>query len=231
MGNPPDPAQFWTWTTLISLAFTTGVITALFNSAFSIVTENLKRRAQNAKEGAAAAHLLVPILTAYAHECAKRLVENGQDKSEGLAGGHTKMPAMPEYSSTILWSSLPGRIAAGINDLRIEIREADAFISASADYDPNPEEVAASANVKFALVGWKAYTLAKKLRRRYSLGMYQSTTISYHWISPLRAHYRSLNPNLLERAWNSYPAAKLRFRYKQWKRERRNRLKSRKPPL
>jgi hypothetical protein len=180
----------------------------------------MTRRAQDSKEGAAAAHVLVPILTGYAHECAKALTKNEFGRQEGYGGGELKMPPLPEYPTTVVWSSLPNRLAAGINDLRLEVKEADEFITGNAYYEPDPDDISKSADVKFTLIGWKAYKLAGQLRFRYVLGRYQSTTGGYHWVDPLKKRYNELNPRWPKRILRSLLVARLRSKYRQWKRGR-----------
>ena len=110
--------------TIIKLAFATGLCTAIFNQGFAWIRETIQRRQEQRLRGKALALELVRILTAYAQRC-NWLINTSkyEQREEGLLGHYDfpDMPPLPNGPTELL----PSEVAAGLQDLRNEIEEAE----------------------------------------------------------------------------------------------------------
>jgi hypothetical protein len=199
----------WTWTSLLQVAFTTGLCTAIFNQVFAWVKETLQRRRKDRIDGLTLALQLVEQLTAYAQECNFRTTANGFDEQSGDYGRYSDMPALKQYPEGP-WGLLPSDLAAGIRDLRNEVRDAVRDIDGALEVDGHREAVA-TATSRYGTVGYTSLLLANRLRRHYRLGTYQAAGVST-FEAELRKQYKASHPSSFRRLWKSLPVYKLRRR-------------------
>lgn len=218
-GSSSSVEVIWTWSSLIQIAFATGLCTAVFNQGFAWVKEIIQRRQSNRVEGRTFALELVEILTAYAQECNSRIDCNLFDERSGGYGRYTEMPALKPFPEGP-WGLLPSSIAAGLRDLRNEVGEASRDIKGAGEVDGHPEAIDAATS-RFGTVGYTAVLLAQRLRRHYQLGHYQAAGASTFELQ-LRRQYRSSHPGLIKRLWQSLPIFRLRRRLSRLRRRLTN---------
>ena len=125
---------------------------------------------------------------------------------EGALGSYD-LPELPPSPPGPL-ELLPSEVAAGLHDLRNEVKEAQRDIQGV--LDGPPEEVDAT-NARCANIGYTALKLAARLRRHYRLGSYQAAGVST-FASELRRHYRMSHRGPLRKFWHSLPVYKNRRR-------------------
>jgi hypothetical protein len=209
----------WTWTSLLQVAFTTGLCTAIFNQALAWTKESFQRRQKDRVDGRAFALQLVELLTAYAQECNWRADSNVYDDRTGDYGRYSNMPALKSFPEGP-WGLLPSRMAAGIKDLRNEVDEAAREIKGALEVDGHPDAVAVATS-RYGTIGYTSLRLAQRLRRHYRLGHYQAASGSTFEVD-LRKRFRVSHPGPLERLWKSLPVK----RFRQWLFRRYSRAKT-----
>jgi hypothetical protein len=191
----------WTWTSLLQVAFTTGLCTAIFNQALAWTKESFQRRQKDRVDGRTFALQLVELLTAYAQECNWRADVNLYDDRTGDYGRYSDMPVLKSFPDERSWGLLPSRVAAGIRDLRNEVDEAAREIKGVLEVDGPPEAIVAATS-RYGRIGYISLRLAQRLRRHYRLGRYQSAGGSTFEVE-LRKRYRASHPGPLKRLWGS----------------------------
>jgi hypothetical protein len=173
-GQPVDVA--WTWGSILTLAFTTGLVTAIFNQGFSWLKEAWQRQRKDRRSGRVLALSLMELLTRYAQECNSGARRNRLVAEEGGVG-RLKLPVLPPYPDCDGWGALPTELAARLQDLRNEADEAVRGI-AETDHVLGPPEAFESATLLQVDLGYIAWDLAKRLRRYYGLGRYAGNPLS-----------------------------------------------------
>jgi hypothetical protein len=213
-GNPQTVEMFWTWGSILTLALTTGLCTAVFNQGFDWIKQTVQRRQEHKRAGKGLALKLVEMLTAYAQECNSRIDYNRYDERTGTYGRHSQMPTLPPYPDGPS-ELLPSRVAAGLQDLRNEVGEAVRDIKATSEID-GPEDAIDVATHRYAIVGYTGLKLAVRLRRHYRLGPYQAAGRS-SFASDLRKHYRASRRGPIRRLWASLLVQRIRRRLRRWR--------------
>lgn len=199
--------------TLIGLAFTTGLFTAILNQALAWLREIYERRISHKNSAKNFAIGLVEILTAYAQECNSRISYNRFDEQDRGYGRYRHLPTLPNYPTGPI-ELLPPKIAAGLVDLRNEISEAERDIESTEEVDGPPEAIDVATH-RCATVGFRAYKLSVRLRRYYGLGSYQGQS---DFASELRRYYRKRHHGPLRRLWSSLPMYRVRRAVSRWQR-------------
>jgi hypothetical protein len=87
----------WTWTSLLQVAFTTGLCTATFNQVLAWTKESFQRRQKDRVDGRTLALQLVELLTAYAQECNSRIDANLYDDRTGGYARYSEMPILKPF--------------------------------------------------------------------------------------------------------------------------------------
>jgi hypothetical protein len=195
--------------TIIKLALTTGLCTAIFNQGFAWLRETIQRREKHRLRGKALALELVGMLTAYAQKCNSLINTSEYKQREGGLGRYDfpDLPPLPPGPSELL----PSSVAAGLQDLRNEAKEAKRDIAGTLEVVGPPEAVQV-ANYHCAGVGYAALKLANRMRRHYRLGSYQAAAASSTFASELREYYRAGHRGPVRRLWNGLPIYKIRRR-------------------
>ena len=178
----------WTWSAILTLAFSTGVFTAVFNQGIAWLKETRQSREKDRRTAKASALLLVEMLTSYAQECNSRSSYNRYDKHSGTYGRYSDMPVLPPYPEGVEWAVLPSKIAAGLRDLRNEVNEAKRDIDATAEVI-DPDEAADVATDRCVVIGYMALRISGRLRKYYGFGPYQAAGQS-NFASELHKYYR-----------------------------------------
>jgi hypothetical protein len=201
----------WTWSAILTLAFSTGVFTAVFNQGIAWLKETRQSREKDRRTAKASALLLVEMLTSYAQECNSRSSYNRYDKYSGTGyGRYSDMPVLPPYPEGVEWAVLPSKIAAGLRDLRNEVNEAKRDIDEAAEV-VDPDEAADVATDRCVVIGYMALRISRRLRKYYGFGPYQAAGES-NFASELHKYYRESRRGRLRRFWESLPVYRVRRR-------------------
>jgi hypothetical protein len=201
------------WSSIIKLALTTGLFTAVLNQGFAWLREEMKVRRRQTRTSKALALKLVGMLTAYAQECNSRIDANLYDQREGEVGRHSDLPDLPPFPSGP--ELLPIKIAVGLQDLRNEVVEARRAIEGTLEVD-GPPEATDTTVFQLTAVGYTAFRLATRLRRHYGFGRYQAAGSS-DFASDLRKRYRKVHRGPLRGIWHNLPVYKVRRRVSRWR--------------
>jgi hypothetical protein len=184
---PDTPQTALTLKSILTLALSAGVFTAVFNQSFAWIKETVQRLQNDKRAGGAFALQLVEMLTAYAQQCTSRIYVNDPHYVVGNGGPYAEMPVLPHYPEGP-WEVLPPKLAAGIRDLRNEVDQANSQIKGAFEVD-GPSEGFETATNQFAVVGYSALRFANRLRRHYGLGPYQAAGNS-DFAATLRRRYQ-----------------------------------------
>jgi hypothetical protein len=198
----------WTWTSLLQVAFTTGLCTATFNQVLAWTKESFQRRQKDRVDGRTLALQLVELLTAYAQECNSRIDANLYDDRTGGYARYSEMPILKPFPEGGPWGLLPPKLAARIRDLRNEVDEAAREIMGVSEVD-GPPDAANVATSRYGTIGYTSLRLAQGLRRHYRLGYYQAAGESTFEVQ-LRKRHRASHPGPLKRLWRSLPVERFR---------------------
>jgi hypothetical protein len=198
----------WTWTSLLQVAFTTGLCTAIFNQVLAWIKESIQRRQKDRVDGRTFALQLVELLTAYAQDCNSRIDANLYDDRSGGYGRHSDMPILKPFPEGGPWGLLPPKLAAKIRDLRNEVHEAAREIQGVSEVDGHQEAIDAATS-RYGTIGYTSSRLAQNLRQHYRLGRYQAAGGST-FEAELRKRYRASHPGPLKRLWRSLPVERFR---------------------
>jgi hypothetical protein len=199
--------------TVLTLAFTTGLFTALLNQGIGLLREIFERRRTHRDAAKNFAIKLVEILTAYAQECNARANSNRYDEREGEHGRYRHLPDLPVYPVGPM-ELFPSKIAAGLVDLRNEITEAERDIEGTMEVVGYPEATQTT-TYRCVAIGLRAYKLAASLRWHHGLGSYQGQS---DFARELRSHYRATHHGPLRRLWTSLPIYRARRFISRWRR-------------
>jgi hypothetical protein len=188
----------WTWGSILTLSITTGIATAILNQGLSWLKEAIQRRESDRRVGRMLALSLVEVLTSYAQECNARVRSNRWDASIGEYGT-SELPTLRPYDeSDRAWAVIaPPTLAGALRDFKNQKDNATRTVNEN-DVVNGPEDAISSATHHCVDLGYKAWKLAQRLRKNYTLGLYSGNS---DFAEELESEYHKNNPNFLVTFW------------------------------
>lgn len=160
-----------TWGSLLTLAGTTGVISAVFTQGITWVRE---WRAASTKTRANAAYLalrLAVILESYAYACSEFISDNGGAQhrpDEEYPDWRVTLPEVPPYpDDPDGWRAMDRKLAGRVLGFPNKIRGSQGLIQLTIEY--KTEELGATLDEQAAARGLEAWQLAEELRSRHDI--------------------------------------------------------------
>jgi hypothetical protein len=159
---------------IAKLALTTGLVTALFTQMIGWFRDFRKERSEQVRSATYLALRVSVILEQFSLNCAHALDEiETHDSSGGTAGQkHRKLPTLEAFPTDLDWKSLAPRLASRVltmqNELELAARQIRTVWDVTADEDAADEACGDAIGVS----GFRAWDLAKNLRRDYRLPIF-----------------------------------------------------------
>lgn len=157
---------------VIALAATTGIFTALLNQLLTVLREWwVSSSNKRARAGYHALRLAV-LLEAYAEACADLIIENDNleppSPEQEFPDWNLKLPDLPSYPDDAEgWRAIDLQLAARALNLRNRISGSQGIIFANREH--TPEELGRVTDEEAAERGLEAWEIAVALRRKHGL--------------------------------------------------------------
>ncbi|SRR6266851_6809190 len=157
---------------ILTLAFSTGVITALLNNLLGWLRDWKKDHTSTKRDPRYSAMRIAVILEKFAIECANVISDNDlYKKAEGHAGAaHGTLPPLREFPADTDWKALDPALSARTLSLPNELSLADGTIKFWWDIEPGDQGILLHAcDLQAGKCGYIAWQLAADMRRGYGL--------------------------------------------------------------
>jgi hypothetical protein len=176
-------------TAILTLAFSTGLLTAVFNQSIGWWREaQHERRAAMRAAGYLAIRIAV-MLERFAIDCAEHIsTQDMYRQSEGHAGAsHSTLPDLPPYPDEADWKALEPELLVRVLTLRNELPLGDRAIAFWEQIDR--ECIPRACDLQCGKCGYMAWVLASDLRRHYHLGAFDPKQTSWDIVKTLKTLY------------------------------------------
>jgi hypothetical protein len=177
---------------VLTLAFSTGVVTAVLNNLLGWYRESKKERTTIIRDARYWAMQVAVILESFAMECAN-IIANNHDysHSEGHAGtAHLKLPPAPKYPSDGDWRTLDPALSARALSLPNELSLSDEAIAFYWEIDPADQGALLSiCSAQAGKSGYRAWQLAADMRHRYGLPEFKPEETAWDVVKTLKEEH------------------------------------------
>ena len=182
--------------TILTLAFSTGLLTAVFNQSIGWWREARHERLASARDARYLAIRLAVMLERFAIDCAEAVAaQNMYNQSDGHAGVlHGTLPDLPPYPDEADWKTLEPDFLARVPTLRNELPLSDKAIAFWEEIDR--ECIPQECNQQCGKCGYMAWVLAADMRRHYRLGAFDPKLASWDIVKTLKP----LHDDVLQRS-------------------------------
>ncbi|MGB5086083.1 MAG: hypothetical protein WBO09_16120 [Methylocystis silviterrae] len=182
--------------TILTLSFSTGFMTAVFTQAIGWVREARHEKLAAGRDARYLAIRLAVILERFAINCAENIVAQDMYRESGGHAGirHSTLPDLPPYPDEADWKALEPDFLARALTFRNELPLADKAIAfwEEIERDCIPQEC----DQQCGKCGYIAWVLAGDMRRHYNLGAFDPKQASWDIVNTLKP----LHDEALERA-------------------------------
>lgn len=150
----------------------TGFAGVVVGSATTMVRDWRIDRRRDAREVAYLAVTVAGRLEQFARQCADVADDDGlfrgQPNERGFHEAQAPLPELELETLPVDWKSLPGSLLYDILDLPYQLRTIHSLLESTYEYDSPPDftDFFSLRRTRFALLGTKALTLARRLRKR-----------------------------------------------------------------
>jgi len=179
----------FTWADIIKLAFTTGLIAALFSQAIAWLRELHKDYNSTTREARYLALRLAVILERFSIDCASLIADNQMYRDcDGYAGTQRqKLPALTEFPKDADWKALAPNLSSKVLSTENELMVSDEAIAVWEDIDRN--SVGHAADQQAGKSGYRAWLLAVDLRCHYKLPPFDISIIRWNFVAKIKQHH------------------------------------------
>lgn len=144
---------------------------------------------------------ITAILERFAYECADLISTNdgANPYDEQSPGGTTKLPSLREYPSDADWKALDPSLASRALSLPTEIEVSRGYISFWWDGPGDQDAMLCETSEQAGKCGFRAWSLALDLRRKYNLPDSHLLEVSWAWVEQLRTNHEQSMARLAKR--------------------------------
>ena len=155
---------------ILTLAFTTGIVTAALNNLMGWWRDSKKEHTTTTRDARYSAIKIAVILEQFAIECANIISDNQlHNSSEGYAGiAHGTLPTFADYPADMDWKAIDPALAARALSLPNELSLSEGIIKFWWEIEPGDKGILLTACDRQAgKCGFRAWQVAADMRRRY----------------------------------------------------------------
>ncbi len=162
-----EPTSPITWAGIIALALSSGVIASTITQGLSTWREFYKAKQDRNRDATYLAIRVAVILEQFATDCAMQLADLDAFKSSRGAIGNEywKLPTLPAYPEELSWGAIDSKMCERMLSFTTEVRIGQSFLVGLSEFEPT--EVPIHCGEKCAVLGFRAWILARDLRARY----------------------------------------------------------------
>jgi len=174
---------------ILTLAFSTGLLTAVFNQLIGWSREARHERLGTERDARYLAIRLAVILERFTIDCAEAIAaQDMYNQSDGNAGAaHGTLPDLPPYPDEADWKALEPDYLARALTLRNELPLSDKAIAFWEDIDRDC--IPGECDQQCGKCGYMAWLLAADMRQHYHLGVFDPKYTSWDIVKTLKPLY------------------------------------------
>lgn len=176
---------------LAKLALTTGLVAVAVGPFINWWIDRQKSKRAAVAEATHLAARLAVILEEFAIKCAQQIADNSlHSQSDGYAGwAYAALPKLGDFPSELNWATLDSKLLSRSLALQNELEIGESAISFWWEVDPDPALVRNACDGRAGTIGYRAWQIAKELRRTYGLGEFVPTDFSWDTVRTLKKYH------------------------------------------